>query len=76
LTVTVTVNEQPVTLPSHRDTGLEIKEEAIRQHVPIQLDFVLSEELPNHKTRIVGDDDIVEVNKRTQFLAIPNDDNS
>ena len=57
-------------------TGLEIKQAAIAQGVPIQLDFVLSEELPNGRTHVVRDHDVVTVNKHSRFVAIPNDDNS
>jgi hypothetical protein len=74
--VTITVNERPVTIDGPRVTGLEIKQAAIAQDVPIQLDFLLSEELENRRTRLVGDGDIVTVNKNSRFVAIPNDDNS
>jgi hypothetical protein len=74
--VTVTVNERPVALPTDHVTGLEIKQAAIAQSVPIQLDFVLSEELGDKHTRIVGDNDRVTVNDRSRFLAIAPDDNS
>jgi hypothetical protein len=74
--VEVSVNERPVNVNGPRVSGLEIKQAAIAQSVPIQLDFVLSEELPNGRSRVVGDDDIITINKQSQFLAIPNDDNS
>jgi hypothetical protein len=74
--VTVTVNGRPVTLPGHRVSGLQIKQAAVEQGVPIQLDFVLSEELGDHRTKIVGDTDIVSVLDRSRFVAIPPDDNS
>jgi hypothetical protein len=74
--VRITVNERPVVVPRHRVTGLEIKEAAIAQGVPIALDFVLSEELPGGRTRIVGDKDEVTVNDHSKFLAVAPDDNS
>lgn len=74
--VVITVNEKPVTVLGPKATGLEIKQAAIAQGLSVQLDFVLSEELPNGRTRPVRDDDEVRVNKNSRFVAIPNDDNS
>ncbi len=74
--VVITVNDKPVTVLGPRTTGLAIKQAAIAQGVPIQLDFVLSEELPNGRTRVVRDNDPVTVSKKSRFVAIPNDDNS
>jgi hypothetical protein len=75
-TVEIHVNERPVRVVRPRVTGLEIKEAAIAQGVSIQLDFVLSEELGERRTKVIGDTDTVTVNKESRFLAIPNDDNS
>lgn len=74
--VTITVNEKPVTVTGPKATGLEIKQAAIAQGVQIGLDFQLSEELPNGRTRIVGDADTVTVNKNSRFDAVAGDDNS
>lgn len=74
--VTISVNDHHVEIPGPKATGLEIKREAIAQGVEIQLDFVLSEELPNGRTRIVGDCEEITINKNSRFVAIPNDDNS
>ena len=74
--VQITVNGQPVTVLGPRITGLAIKQAAIAQQVAIQLDFILSEELPNGKMKIIGDDDVVTVNKNSKFLAVAPDDNS
>jgi hypothetical protein len=74
--VTITVNEQPVTIAGPHVSGLEIKQAAISAGVQIQLDFVLSEELANGRTRVVGDGDIVTVNKNSRFDAVAGDDNS
>lgn len=73
--VVIHVNELPVRTPQ-RVTGLEIKQAAISQGVPIQADFVLSEELSDHKTKIVGDQDVVHVNEHSRFVAVAPDDNS
>jgi len=75
-TVIVTVNEQPVTLHGEKATGSEIKAAAIAQGVQIQQNFVLQEELPNGKSRVVGDDDEVHLREHLRFTAIAPDDNS
>jgi Multiubiquitin len=74
--VTVHVNERPVRLPTHDVTGLEIKQEAIAQGVPIQLDFILVEELEHGRTKTIGDTDPVHVTDHSRFLANDGDDNS
>lgn len=74
--VVITVNEKPVPISGPRVTGLQIKEAAIAAGVSIGLDFQLSEELPNGRMRIVGDGDVVTVNKNSRFDAIAGDDNS
>ncbi len=74
--VVVSVNGRPVTLTKGKLTGLEIKQAAIAQGVPIELSFVLQQELPNGKGRVIGDQDAVEVHPHERFTAIANDDNS
>jgi len=74
--VEILVNEKPVHVKGHKQTGLSIKEAAIHQKVPIQVDFVLSIERGGGKTELVGDDQKIRVHKHERFLAIPNDDNS
>lgn len=74
--VVITVNEKPVTVTGPKVTGLEIKEAAIAQGVQIGLDFQLSEELANGRTKIVGDAEPVTVNKNSRFDAVAGDDNS
>lgn len=59
-----------------RLTGVEIKQAAIAQGLPIQLDFLLSEQLQHGQTRIVGDTDEIKVNKHSMFTAVAGDDNS
>ncbi|MHB1142891.1 MAG: multiubiquitin domain-containing protein [Sulfuricaulis sp.] len=75
-TVTVSVNEQPVTLNGRVATGAEIKAAAIAQGVHIQPNFVLQEELPNGTSRVVGDNDEVHLREHLRFTAIQPDDNS
>jgi antitoxin (DNA-binding transcriptional repressor) of toxin-antitoxin stability system len=74
--VVITVNEKPVTVTGPKVTGLQIKEAAIAQGVQISMDFQLSEELPNGRTRIVGAADEITVNKHSRFDAVAGDDNS
>ena len=74
--VTITVNERPVVINGPRLTGSEIKQAAIAQGVPMRLDFLLSEELPGGRTRIVGDADTVTVTRHSKFDAVAPDDNS
>lgn len=74
--VTIMVNNKPVVIDGPRVTGLEIKDAAVDQGVAIESDFLLSEELPNGETRIVGDDDTVTVTKHSRFTAVAGDDNS
>lgn len=75
-TVTVTVNNRTVELDRHRVTGLEIKQAAIAQGVPIQLDFQLAEIRPNGENQIIGDGDVVTVTQHSKFVATAADDNS
>lgn len=75
-TIQITVNNRPVQVEDKRLTGLEIKEAAISQGVPIHLDFILSEHLNHGGTRIIGDADEVKVNKHSKFTAVAGDDNS
>ena len=74
--VDVTVNDKPVVLVGVKQTGASIKKAAIDDHVNITEDFVLSIELGGGKTKLVGDDEYIEVHDGQRFLAIENDDNS
>ncbi|WP_020134214.1 multiubiquitin domain-containing protein [Streptomyces sp. 351MFTsu5.1] len=74
--VAITVNNKAVAIIGPRVTGLQIKEAAIAQGVEIELDFQLSQELPSGETRIIGDTDVVTVNKKSVFTAVAGDDNS
>jgi hypothetical protein len=74
--IEVLVNELSVLLEGADQTGLSIKEAAIKQKVPIQLDFLLSIELGGGKTELIGDDQTIKVHAHERFIAIANDDNS
>lgn len=74
--VEITVNEQTVPIHGPRVTGSEILEAAVRAGVSVQLDFVLTIEESNGKTRVIGPNDPVTVNKNSRFLAVAPDDNS
>lgn len=75
--VAVTVNRKPVTLSSHRVTGLEIKQAAIAQGVQIELDFQLTEEAHDgHPARVIADDKTITVTKHSVFTANDVDDDS
>lgn len=74
--VEVTVNGRTVRLPKTELTGLEIKQAAISQGVPIEVGFILQQELPNGNSRIIGDNDLVKIRPHERFTAIANDDNS
>lgn len=73
----ITVNEKPVTVHQHEATGLQIKEAAIAQHVPnIKPDFVLSQELGERRSRVIGDNQTIELHDHQKFIAVAPDDNS
>ena len=72
----VTVNDKPVVLVGAKQTGASVKKAAIEQGVNIKEDFVLSIELGGGKTKLVGDDEEIEIYDDERFLAIENDDNS
>ncbi|MFI1419328.1 multiubiquitin domain-containing protein [Streptomyces sp. NPDC020731] len=75
-TVTITVNNQPVNMPGREFVGLEVKQAAIAQGVPIDLGFQLSIRHGNGRYEVVDDDEAVRVHPNQEFLAVPPDDNS
>jgi hypothetical protein len=75
-TVEITVNGHAVRIEDRATTGLEIKETAIAQGVPIKLDFGLWVEHAPGKRQRVGDQEEIHVHDRERFFAIPPDDNS
>ena len=74
--VEITVNDKPVVLDGSKQTGESIKKAAIEQDVNIKDDFLLSIELGGGRTKLVGDDEYIEVHTNDRFVAIENDDNS
>jgi len=74
--VVIHVNDKPVLLHERRLTGMDIKQAAITQGVPIQANFVLMKDLGGGRTEVVGDHDKVTVNKESRFVAVHADDNS
>ena len=74
--VEVTVNDKPVVLDGAKQTGASVKKAAIEQDVNIKPDFVLSIELGGGKTKLVNDNEHIEVCDGERFLVIENDDNS
>jgi Multiubiquitin len=75
-TITVIVNERPVTFSEHKATGLEIKQTAIKQGVAIQEDFVLFEVKGNSPLKQIGDCETVTLHEGQKFRATAPDDNS
>jgi hypothetical protein len=74
--VEITVNGKTVRVEGPKATGLAIKEAAIAQGVSIQLDFVLSEEIGDRRTKVIGDNDEITVHPHSKFIAVAPDDNS
>ena len=73
--VVILVNGKHVKIMGPKGTGLQIKQAAIDQGVPIRLDFLLYQELPGGNKQVL-DDQKVRVRRGDRFLAIANDDNS
>jgi hypothetical protein len=73
----IIVNEKyKVRLPKHIITGMEIKQAAIAQGVPIQPDFVLTLERADGREKQIGDDERIVTLDGMRFTAIGGDDNS
>jgi hypothetical protein len=75
-TVTISVNNRPVIITRGDHTGLEIKQVAMAQNVPIQMDFILSLDKPDGDAKVIGNRDIHHVRAHDKFTAIADDDNS
>lgn len=72
----VTVNRtHTVILHGARHTGASIKQAAIAQGVPIQMDFLLSRKA-GAKFTPIGDEDFIRIDEGDEFRAIDGDDNS
>lgn len=74
--ITFNLNRKPVTVTENRLTGLQVKQAAIDAGIEIALDFQLKIRHGNSPWEVVGDDDMVTVNKSTEFRAVTPDDNS
>ncbi len=74
--VEIHVNDRPVRMKGHQQTGLEIKQAAIAQGVKIQLDFLLYLVRHHHPNQPIGDDEEVHITHESRFHAIADDDNS
>ncbi len=74
--VFITVNRKEVKVDGPKVSGLAIKEAAIEQGLPIELDFTLAEETSDGKRKNIGDRDTVEVTDKSVFWATAGDDNS
>ena len=72
----ITVNGTRVSIAGPKTTGRLVKEAAIGAGVPIELDFILSEELQNRKTRLVRDDQEISIHEGLAFVALADDDSS
>ena len=73
--VTITVNKKPVPIEGPRVSGLQIKQAAIDAGLPIELDFQLAE-IRGGEQHVIGDGDVVTVNKHSTFVCTAGDDNS
>ena len=72
----IVVNFNPVTMPTRRATGLEIKQAAIAQGVNIKADFLLFRDEGNGRRDPVRDDVPVALHDGEKFEAVDGDDNS
>lgn len=74
--VEISINKKHVRVEGQRTTGREIKEAAIAQGVQIELDFQLAQLVSHGERRIIGDNDVVELDEHAKFVATASDDNS
>ncbi len=73
-TVSILVNKKAVPIDKGERTGLEIKQAAVKQGVPIQLTFVLTLHKEHGQTKVIGDGDRVHVHDGQRFTAVAEDD--
>jgi|ERR1700733_1217658 len=71
--IEIHVNELPVHVDAAKQTGLSIKEAAIRENVPIERNFELIVERGEGKTEHVEDDQEIEVHHGQRFVAVRHD---
>lgn len=75
-TITIILNEHPVTFSQNNATGLEIKQTAIKQCVSIKEDFILFEVKCDSSLKQVGDCEAITLRQGQCFRATAPDDNS
>jgi len=68
-TVEIILDEQPVTSPSHRRNGLQIRQLGN----PARVDGFQTEEINEHgkKKRTIRDDEEIELHKSERFRTVP-----
>ena len=78
LSVEITINKQPVTVPGTRATGMEIKQAAIRHGVAISEDFEIAIQIDDDDLddQIIVDEEIVELREDLVIFATAGDDNA
>jgi hypothetical protein len=76
VTITVTVNNRPVTFHKRKETGAQIKATAIVYGVPIEQDFTLFEDKGHGHLVQVADSEEVTLHPKQTFRAVAPDDNS
>lgn len=74
--VEISLNNHAVLVEGPKTNGLAIKKDAIEQGVKIQLDFVLSLEIGDRRTKVIGDNEEITVHAYAKFIAVAPDDNS
>ena len=72
----ISVNRKPVKVGGPVVTGLEIKEAALKQGLPIELGFQLAVVEADGKEKIIGNSDKVDVREFKTFFATASDDNA
>lgn len=65
-----------IELPEGELTGLQIKQHAIEQDVPIRPSYVLFLIKNKNHRQLIGDTDVVTIRKGLEFAALADDDNS
>lgn len=72
-TITIMINEKPVTFQEHNVTGMEIKETAITQGLKIHNDLVLFKMNPNCCLKQIRDNETVILHEAACFCAVAPD---
>lgn len=74
--LTIRVNNNPVSIPKGRYTGMQIKQAAIAQNIQIQADFLLSLIKEQGGEEMIGDNDTIKLKDGMEFTAVADDDAS